>query len=417
MERVPADAFVEVGRTVEIDGHQIEILRTLADSISTTLYFRSDRDSRLTPKPVWPPEITKRWGAHGGDIMEAEFDPVLPDRDEIRVVFGSFMDNRYADSPITIPIDRRRTARFERRLVEPRPPDIETDGVAIEVKNARVGVLRGVVDLLMTGRDDSILACEIGWPHRVHAQSGPGSPALWADWYPRESIVEPKTTRGPDGMTTVTMSQGVSATAVVGRARPRPPGPERPSPPRPPNPVAASGMPQGSPLAGVGASMERGRLGPLFELQHTVTHDPPSPESSGVELAISGLYLFRFARGDVITVPPPRPEAEVELTGTSFETDHGRVELIRWEPDANVIPSLIVRTPSPWWYPDIRVLYRDQSVSLWMHPGLDGTLTGGLPGMYEAAFKDPVGVRLALRLLGRPAPEVRIPINLSPPGS
>ena len=82
-----------------------------------------------------------------------------------------------------------------------------------------------------------------------------------------------------------------------------------------------------------------------------------------------------------------------------------------------MIPHLVVRTSSPWCYPDIRVLYGDQSVSLWMHPGLDGTVIGGLPGMYEAAFKDPAGVRLALRLLGRPAPEVRIPIPLSPPGS
>lgn len=417
MERGPGDAFVQVGRTVEIDGHQVEILRTLADCISTTLYFRSDRDSRLTPKPVWPPEITNHWGAHGGDIMEAEFDPILPDRSEIKVAFGSFMDNRYADSPITIPVDRRRTARFERHLAEPRPPVVETDGIKIEVTNARVGVLRGVVDLLMTGRDDSILASEIGWPHRVHAPSGPGSPALWADWYPRESIVEPKTTRGPGGMSTVSMSQSIAVTGIAGRARLGPPRPERPRPPEPPNPVAVRALPEGSPLTGVSAHQQSARLRPPIEARAIATHDPPSPESSGEELAISGLYLFRFGGSRIITVPPPRSDAGVDLTGTFFETDYGRVELIRWEPDGNVIPRLVVRTPSPWWYSDIRVLYVDQSVSLWMRPGLDGTVTGSLPGMYEAAFQDPAGVRLALRLMGRPAPEVTIPIALSAPGS
>ncbi len=418
MEREPAEAFVNVGQTVEIDGHQIEILRTLADCLGTILYFRSDRESRLTPRPVWPPEMTRSWGAHGGDIMEAEFDPVLPDRDEIHVVFGSFMDNRHADSPITIPVDRGRTARFERRLAEPRPPAIGTDGVKIEVINARVGALRGVIDLLITSQDESLLACEIGWPHSLHASlGGPGSPALWADWHPRESIVQPNTTRGPDGMTTVSISQSISVTGVAGRARPRPPGPERPRPPEPPNPITVRGMPEGSPLARVGAHKKSERLSPPFEARATAKHDPPSPESSGVELAISGLYLFRFAGGEVITVPHPRPDAEVDLTGTFFDTEHGSVELIRWEPNGNVIPGLVVRTPSQWWYPDIRVLYGDESVSLWMHPGLDATVIGGIPAMYEDAFKDPVGVRLALRLLGRPAPEVRIPIALSPPGS
>jgi hypothetical protein len=419
MERGPGDAFVEVGRTVEIDGHRIEILRTLADCIGTTLYFRSDRDSRLTPRPVWPPEITGNWGAHGGDIMEAGFDPVLPDRNEIKVVFGSFMDNRYADSPITIPVDRERTARFERRLGEPRPPAVETDGIAIEVTNARVGVLRGVVDLLLTARDESILACEIGWPHRVHAPPGPGSSALWADWPPRESIVQqPKTTRGPGGMTTVSMSQSISVTGVALRARSRPPGPERPSPPQPQNPVVVRTMPEGTLLGGVGAHRTSERLLlPTLEARATATHDPPGPEASGVELALSGLYLFRFASGEIITVSSPRTDAEVDLTGTIFETDHGPVELLRWEPGYNVIPTLVVRTPSPWWWPDIRVIHGEESVSLWMHPGMDGTVTGGLPQMYEAAFQDPAGVRLALRLLGRPAPEVRIPIALSPPGS
>jgi hypothetical protein len=176
-------------------------------------------------------------------------------------------------------------------------------------------------------------------------------------------------------------------------------------------------MPEGSRIADGGAHKASGRIRPQLEIRAVAEHDPPPPESSGVELTISGLYLFRFAGGEVITVPPPRPDAEVDLTGTFFETDHGRVELIRWEPDANVIPRLVIRAPSPWWYPDMRVLYGDESVGLWMHPGLDGTVIGGLPAMYEDAFKDPAGVRLALRLLGRPAPDVRIPIALSPPGS
>lgn len=405
---------MDAGQILEIEGRRIEILKTLADCIGTFLYFRTHGTGRsLTPRALWPPEITRSMSAGGGEIMEAQFDPVLPSRTEVKIAFGRFGADPSAGSPVTIPVDRGRTARFERRLGDPYPDVAETDGVTIAVADAKVGVLHGRIDLLLTSRDDSILAVEFGWPHRVFRQAGPGVAALWSDWRPRESVVRPATTtRG--GMTTVSIGSRMSLRATTRRTGPAQPARERRYPPEPPQPVQLLTVPEGYPLTEVSAQSRSWRLDPSLEMSAEVSHGVPEPASSGVELVVSGLYLCRFAGGRMITVPNPKADSIVDLTGAAFEDGDDRVELIRWEPGPDGSGTLVVRAPSPWWWPDVRIFHDEQSVSLWMRPGVDGTAVGALPRMYAAAFEDPRGVRLALRMLGRPAPEIRIPIALTP---
>lgn len=409
----PAHAYVEIGRILEINGHEIEIIKSLADCIGTMVYYRAPRMSGINITPLSPPEIIGGWGAHGGDVIQAVFEPVQPHRDEIELRFGP----RHAAGGVraTVPVDRRRTARMERYLADPRPPVVETDGVAIEATAARVGVLHGVVDMTITTLDESILTLEMGWPHRTHIRRGPGPEAFWNEWYPRESEVQETRTLEPDGTMTVSVSQSISVTAVARRG-----GPLRrtlPDPPRPPPPVRVVATPGGEPLEGSGSTHAKGRVPEPPRTFADVTHDPPPPEASGIEVSLSGLYLCRFGSDRIVTVPNPTPGNETDLIDAGFDIPGGRVELIRWDPGYDVIPNLVIRTPSPRWWPDIRILHGDQSVSLWMRPGLDGTVVGGLPRMYEAAFQNPGGVRIALRMVGRPATEILIPIAWTAPGS
>ncbi|MGH2792738.1 MAG: hypothetical protein ACRDKG_00380 [Actinomycetota bacterium] len=414
MDMTPAGAYVEVDRVLDVAGGRIEVLRTLADCTGTRIYYRAGRGIHVAPRAVWPPEIEGGMSAHGGDEIEAEFKPVLPHRKEIKVVFGWIDED--SSEPVTIPIDRERTSRLDRQLIEPRPGFVHTDGLDIEVIDARVGALGGRIDLLIRGRDESIYACDFGWPHGIHRGGPPDDRPLWIDWRPDAGEHQATKTVVGDHVT-VSMSSIISVTA---RKRPvgslRPSRQPRPRPPRPPDPVTIEHLPDHTEIRDVTATRRSETRRPVHELHAEVDFSPPSTSSDAIELIISGLYVFRAAEDEIKTIPLPAPGEDLALNDIEFATRDGSVRLLRWEAGHNEIPTLVVRPPSPLWYPDIRVLHGNASVSLWMRPGNDGTIAGGLPTMYREAFEGS-SVRLGLRLLGKPAPAVRMALPLSPMGS
>ena len=352
--------------------------------------------------------------AHGGDEIEAEFKPVLPHRKEIKVVFGWVG----GDSPeaVTVPVDRERTSRRDRQLIEPRPEVVHTDGLVIEVIDGRIGILSGRIDLLIRSRDESIQACDFGWPHGIHRGAPPDDRPLWNDWRPEAGFHQATKSIVGDQVT-VSMSSSFSVTARKRPAgSPRQPLQQRRRPPRPPAPITIQQLPDHAEVPHPRATPRSESRRPVYELHADVDFSPPSERADGLELIISGLYVFRSTGDEIKLIPLPAPGEDLALSGIAFATDDGPVELLRWEVGHNEIPTLVVRPPSPLAYPDIRVLHGNASASLWMRPGHDGTITGGLPAMYREAFEGS-HVRLGLRLLGRPAPTARIAIALSHIGS
>ena len=416
MAAVPDEAFVHVNRFYDVGETRLEVLRTLADSTGTRIYYRGDDRQRLVPRAISPPEIVGKMSAGGGDVIEAEFGPVRPDRKEIRIAFvGRYGEEPRASEAITMPVDRDRTARFDRELEGSAPPPAHVDGVEVAVTGVRIGVLAGDAQLVIRG-DERTLACDMGWPHHLFLPSRDGDP-LWSDWHPDDGSTRIEQTTRPDGTVTLSMSNSVTVTASLQRdaAHKRPP--TRELPPEPPPPVSVRTLPDRVAMSNAGAHLQRGRMHPPIEMHAVVTFAPPPREAAGLELNISGLYLFRPATSKTLTVPTPRRGEDLDLHGYQFETEHGDVVLVRWEAGFNELPTLVVRPPSPFWYPDVRVIYGDASASLWMRPGLGGTVIGGLPAMYREAFGDPAGVRLGLRVLGKPAARTRIELPLSVPAA
>ena len=414
------DAFVPVNRVVDAGGVDVEIIKTLADCIATEVYYRAPRMSGINAIAYWPPEITSHWGAHGGrDMVTAHFDPVLPQRRHLVLGFGSHRHDRLPRASVEVPIDRARTSNVERYLADPVPPAVETDGVKVEVLDARMGVLRGLIEVLITSTDDSILRVEMGWPeHMHHAPGGPGPAELWREWHPEEATMRSTKRRMPDGTWQVSMEQNIGGLVAVARATPAdaPPLPE--PPPEPPAPVTFRSLPNHEPLFGSASTRGSGGHGlPTPATIAPLTHEPLSDDAAGVEAIISGLYACRAAASRIITVPRPDLKTTVDLAGAGFDTPDGRIQLIRWEPSMSGSYDLIVRPPAPDLWADVRIVHGDESVSLWMRPHYEGTIRGGLPRMYNTAFEHPGGVRVGLRMIAKPAPEVRIPVALTAPGA
>jgi hypothetical protein len=375
----------------------------------------------LNLHPYWPPEIAHGWSGSGGlEEYIAEFAPVLPHRRTIIVGFGSRENEPRSGKPIAVPVDRQRTRGAERYLADHVLPRVAGDGVMVEVVDARVGVRTGVIDLVISVDDDSVLGVEIGWPDRLlrRRQGGPGPEAFWREWRPRQAKVRPTTRRMPDGTLRMEIGQAIGGIGVARSARRPDPSPPTDPRPEPPEPVSFISLPDGDRLYGTGTTTPGGPVMPGPQSLASLSHHPPGDDATGVEAIISGLYLCRFSSPEILTVPPPRPDSSVELSGAGFDTAEGRVELVRWEtPFSDGAPWLTVRPPSADLWTDVRVLYGEESVSLWMRPGRGGTVTGGLPRMYAPAFEAPGGVRLAIRMIGRPAPEMRIPVQLTPEGA
>src|SRR5207302_962636 len=111
-----AGGFVAVDTRIDSDAGEIEIVKTYADCAITALFFRAPRGSRVFATPTEPPDLRGGFtGGITGDLHVMSYGPVRADRTSITVVFGRD-PAPWDEGGITIPVDRRRTARHDRRL-------------------------------------------------------------------------------------------------------------------------------------------------------------------------------------------------------------------------------------------------------------------------------------------------------------
>jgi hypothetical protein len=418
-------ALVDIGRVIEVEGHRVEILKSFADCTGTAIAYRSPRMSGTHPILVWPPEAARGGSSGGGDddFLVGGFGPVLPHRREVLISFANFGRGMpFEGDTYSVPVDRSRTAAHDRFLSQPVPDPVETEGLSFRLLDACSGLLGGVAEVIMGIHNPSILAAELGWPDHgrrmISAEEGPRN--LWEEWRPRQpdSGGTTFTRRLPGGWMVTGSSARIGSMTGIARAelRSQGPPPQRPPEERPPEPrsgVDVVALPHGESLRldrwgqrAEGAPRRNGMI-------HNVEYEAPPQDATGIELVIRP-YASRFAGGDVVTVPNPSHDSKIDLTGAAFSSPDGRVELLRWEPNHGSY-SLIMSALSPDWWLDVRVLIGEESVSLWAGRGAGGTIHAGLPAMYNEAFERPEGVKLALRMISKPAPEVRLAAPLSPP--
>jgi hypothetical protein len=143
-----------------------------------------------------------------------------------------------------------------------------------------------------------------------------------------------------------------------------------------------------------------GPIGRTLEQHWALRFDPPPDGATGLELLVDGLFVFRTGASDIVAVPAPQRDEAVDLLGYSLVCGSERVELLRWEPRREGVPSLVIAPVPSDCRPDVRVVSGASSASLWLERTPDGRYVGGLPSTYDALF-DGDEVCLALRSVGR----------------
>jgi hypothetical protein len=176
-------------------------------------------------------------------------------------------------------------------------------------------------------------------------------------------------------------------------------------------------LPDGEPLVRHGSAGQGGPIRDSLQEGYTLRFDLPPEDATGIELSLDDLVVFCTCGNKVVQVPAPSLDGPVDLAGISLGCGDDSADLIRWEPPnySTATPRLFVRSPAKSW-PDIRVLVGDRSVTLWMRPTIEGTLEGGLPGMYLSAFVGSDELSLGLRMLGHQLSVDPIGIGLTSAG-
>ena len=402
-----ARAFVLARHSVRVGSGELEVLKTFADCTTTAILYKPPSGAMLFAEALSPAELAPGGGAlgtHLGDVRVQRFSPVLPSRRVIVVAFRLVIGREA--TPLAVPVDRRRTAAYDRFLGEP-PAAIERDGVRLSILDAQAGLVAGMVDVLFEPRAPDVLGLALGRAGFVpHVDRGPGPEALWREWLP------PATTHGEAAAHKVT--EAVTETAVAGAVEDADP---RAASPRREAAWTAVALPGREPLAEASWSGAGGPpLAPPIGI-FSLFFDPPPDEAEGIELTVRELYLFRYGGGETLTLPPPSAREPVSLAERGFDYGGERLELLAWEATSAGSYALSLRPPGPDWWPDLRVLANGRSVSMWSEQLADGTIRYALPRVYEELFQRRGGVEMALRLAGRPVAPLQIPVPLRPPGS
>jgi hypothetical protein len=391
-------AFLPVDRTLTVNGQEIQIVATLADSTQTVVAFRAPERSLLWPSPVYP--LGGGSGTMVGDLRAAFLPPVPENGSSIFIEFEHGTDGT---DEIELPVDRARTRPYERHAGSPIGP-VAAGGVQLQLLGVTAGLLVATADFDVVATDRQAVALSVGRRAFVPHPDGPGRGPLWREWHPPM----------PPATASLRAATATATATATARAGTHPSPPPRP----PPEPFLVRAVPGGHPLAVEGFSGHPSPPGhrPLAE-SVTLRFEPPSPDAGAVELALAELYVFKPCDGEITDVPAPRPDRTVDLSGHRLPcgpdgTEADAIELLRWEPSEHGSAYLVAQAPSPECWPDIRIVAGHSSASLWLGPTAGIELAGGLPPLYEPLF-DGERLRLGLRMLGRPAalPPVTVPLT------
>ena len=412
-------ALLPVGRRVRVGSDEIEIVATMADSTTTAIFYRADRQAGIHPELR---EIREgHRSGHGTLWRDMHVDHLEPpvDGDQISVVFNSrpFDDRGRASSElIVLPIDRSRTAPYEQAAIE--LPEAEAPGVHVRVTGAHIGITMTMFDMTMEGTDPADLAVVLatgrdGGHVRPRGGTRPGPEALWRQWIPPDSGLVKQTVSRSGSTVTTSISGSLRVAAKFGpRTTPSPPdampaGVDE-------EPVELRAMPGNVELEAQGSSSQTTHA--QSGTSHGLRFDAPGFNVSSLELALKGIYRFTFGSDAIVHVPGPRGAGTVDLNGLGFDWGGGRIELLEWRgvtQGDRVTYSLWLRCPDPRWLPDVRVLAEDSSTSLWLGRFVDGIHRGGLPPNSNPLLERDE-VPLALRMVGLPADELQLSIPMEP---
>ncbi|MDQ4082078.1 MAG: hypothetical protein M3123_04215 [Actinomycetota bacterium] len=402
-----AGAFVPVGRTVRVGSADVEVVKTFADCTTTAVLYEPPPETILFAEPLSPAELAPGRGPLGTKIDGVHVQglkPVFPSRRFVVLAFRLFAGREA--TPLAVAVERRRTAAYDRFLGEA-PAPIEGDGVRVTLLDAQAGLVAGTVDVLVELLAPDVLGLTLGrLGFLPHVPRGPGPEALWREWLPPSSPPVDTAKLEVGGAVTETVAARAVEDPEASVASPRPePG------------WTAVAFPGREPLAEASWS---GAGGPPLATPigiFSLFFDPPPHEAEGVELSIRQLYLFRYGGGETLTLPPPSAREPVSLAGLGFDYGGERLALDAWETTPDGSFALSLRPPAPDWWPDLRVLADGRSATVWSQPLADGTIRYALPRVYEELFRGRGGVRIALRLVGRPVAPVEMRVPLTPPGS
>ncbi len=418
--------LLPIERTVDVGPHKVEVVATLADCTTTSIFYRSPREAMIWPHIVGPPETGHSGGGTFWKGLHVHHSgPVMPHRTSIAVAFvlrarGS-AEEPVTSEPVILPIDRSLTAPHER--FASKVSDVDVPGVRVRVLGGSAGVMSTVLELLVEATDETALMMDLGEPfggHLSHLRRGPGPVAFWREWVPEQAVIGSRRTSGPGGRFSTSASSSVRLTARRLSDEERASRETEREQKLEPTEIhedawTARSIPDGTALPLQGSSSGGGTPGTGRSLSVAMTFGAPAKTSPGVVLTLKGVVLHHFGSERTLRVPGPRANSMVDLSGNGFDWRDGRVELQAWRSRVEggwMTHRLVVAPSELAWRPDIRVLHDDASVSLWMRPMSDGTHRGGLPAMYNEMFeKDDVS--LALRMVGVQSDPIRVEVPLS----
>ena len=420
-----AGALVPVGIHVALGDTDVEIVATYCDNVVTAVQYRPSTDTHVSMSPHSP--AFRSFGGSGdrfGDVRISVLDRPIPrDVNELPISLRA-LGSETQTEPVTIvvPVDRKRTARFERDAGS-LPDPIVHDDVLFSVAAASSCLIRAEIEMSIAPTDPTIVGVMLGRePVPIHFQNGPGDPALWRESRPRRprspSRATTKTWVDQKGerWSSVSVESKFRATFRKGPPPPRPPDePPLPEPVREPEAWSVLEDPSGALLDKQGASFG----GSEHPDRHRMFVAPPSDDADGIAVQVDRLYAFRFAGGETIEIPYAQRERVVDLSGAVLDTEHGPIELLSWEWRRDFSPALVARPPSPEVSPDLRIMVGEDSSVGFGQPSRypDGTLRFGLWPMQARGLESASSVRIALRSLGTLAPPVRFPIRLTRPAA
>jgi hypothetical protein len=397
---------VPVGLTLPTEDGTAEIVKTYADCSITAIFYRRAPGSFAIPSVLDPSEIAGGSGGQAGELHVMCYGPVDPDRREITVSFGGFASWDRHEEGVTIPVDRRLTAPFDRSLAGPTPHS-ERDGVRARVLSMQAGLLRTSVELRIEAADPSILAIQLGRMSSVRGLTGPGPGDLWREWFPPPSPGE-TVVRRRGGLTSISVSSSFGLTVRTRTPEEIAKNPPPPPPPERPPDWTATTNPGARELAPQGGS-ERGGP-PSVGTQPLLYFDPPEGQDEEIGLSLNGLWSHRFDHARV-RVPAPRPDTPVDLRGIAIEGASCRVALERWDAtEQGFALHAGVDPPDVW--PDIRIIADGSSTSLWTNLPYAGKLHAGLPKSYSPLFAGSE-LELAMRLVGRTVEPISFALPLT----
>lgn len=397
---------VPIGLSLPAGEDMAEIVKTYADCAITAVFCRSDW--RTYPRILDPIEIAGGSGGIVGDLRVSLHGPIEPDRDRIKVSFEGFAP---WDEGVRIPVDRARTAPFDRYL-SGAPPHREFEGVTAKVVDVRVGLLRTSLELHVQATDRDILALQLDRsPFRPYVQSGPGDAGLWRDWHALALPTQHTERREKRGRVTATASASLS----MGFRR-LTPEEIAAQPPRkdPPPEWSATAQPGAISLAMQGASGQGGEPPEVAEIRPTLYCAALPESATSIDLSLDRLWAYRYDHARAV-VPAPRSDRPADLSGITLDGATCRVRLLRWESTEREFALTATCDPPENW-PDVRVMAGASSASLWTAPPEDDDeLRFGLPLSYSPLFEGD-RVELALRMVARRVTPITFHLPLTAAG-